>query len=362
MVCSPPDSWKRLTPICKHFPVEYYKAQRLEEDLSMTVTTMTGRLDSATRRRMLKTMLTIRATEAQIQDLFLENVIRGTTHLCDGQEGVSVGMAAVVKPERGDTVTCTYRGHGHALALGMALERLMAEMMGKAAGCSHGKGGSMHLTEMDKGLIGTFAVVGAGLPITNGAALTAKLKKTGAVSIAIFGDGTANIGTFHEALNLAAVWKLPSIFLCENNLYGEYSAYSDTAVVLNVADRAAAYGMPGVIVDGQDPEAVYQVLTEAVARAQAGQGPTLVEAKTYRYRGHSRTDSAPYRPAGELDKWRQRDPINILAERMMADQELTQAAFEQMRTEVSQKVTDVTKWAMEQPYPALESVYEDIWV
>src|SRR5258706_13920913 len=172
-------------------------------------------LDAATRRHMLQKMIEIRTVEGQIQELFLENVIRGTTHLADGQEAVSVGMAAVGKPERGDTVTGTYRGHGHALALGMTLRTIMAEMMGKAAGSSKSKGGAMHLTDMGKGLIGTFAVVGAGLAISNGAALAGQLKKTGALAITIFGDGTANIGTFHQAVNLAAVWKLPTIFLCE---------------------------------------------------------------------------------------------------------------------------------------------------
>src|SRR5579859_6156410 len=259
------------------------------------------RLDTATRRHALQRMIEIRTVEGRIQELFLENVIRGTTHLCDGQEAVSVGMAALIDAKRGDTVTCTYRGHGHALALGMSIKTMMAEMMGKAAGCSKGKGGSMHLTDIRKGLIGTFAIVGAGLPIANGAALTAQLRKTGAIAIAIFGDGTANIGTFHEALNLAAVWKLPTLFLCENNLYGEYSAYGDTAPVLNVADRAASYNMPGVIVDGQDAELVYSVVNEAAERARVGEGPTLIEAKTYRYRGHSRTDPAPYRPPGELN-------------------------------------------------------------
>ncbi|MCC7450305.1 MAG: thiamine pyrophosphate-dependent dehydrogenase E1 component subunit alpha [Anaerolineae bacterium] len=307
-------------------------------------------------------MLEVRACEARIQDLFLENVIRGTTHLCDGQEAVSVGMAAVVDAQRGDTVTCTYRGHGHALALGLPLRSMMAEMMGKASGCCKGKGGSMHLTDMSKGLIGTFAIVGAGLPITNGAALTAQLKKTGAISISIFGDGTANIGTFHEAVNLAAVWKLPSIFLCENNLYGEYSPYDTTAPVPNVADRAAAYGIPGVMVDGQDAEAVYTVVKEAAERARSGQGPTLIEAKTYRYRGHSRTDPAAYRPAGELDTWLARDPITILSQRMIADGQLTDAEFSRMKQTADDVVEDATQWAMQQPTPLVEAVREDIWV
>ncbi len=311
---------------------------------------------------MLQRMFEIRFAEERIQELFLENVIRGTTHLCIGQEGVSVGMAAVVDVPRGDTVTCTYRGHGHALALGLPLKSMMAEMMGKAAGCCKGKGGSMHLTDMSIGLIGTFAVVGAGLPVTNGAALTAQIKGTGAVSISIFGDGTANIGAWHEAVNLAAVWKLPSVFLCENNLYGEYSPYAATAPVPNVVDRAAAYGIPGVIVDGQDCEAVYETVKAAVEYARAGKGPTLVEAKTYRYKGHSRTDPAAYRPAGELDEWLKRDPINLLADRMKADGQLTDQELKQISQQAQNDVQDATTWALEQPYPPFEAVYDDIWV
>lgn len=323
---------------------------------------MANPLSPELRLHMLTRMLEIRYCEERIQELFLENVIRGTTHLCIGQEGVSVGMAAVIDAPRGDTVTCTYRGHGHALALGMSLRSMMAEMMGKEAGCCKGKGGSMHLTNMDIGLIGTFAIVGAGLPVTNGAALTAQIKGTGAVSISIFGDGTPNIGAWHEAVNLAAVWKLPAVFLCENNLYGEYSSYASTAPVDNVADRASAYGIPGIIVDGQDPEAVKATIQEAVDRARAGQGPTLIEAKTYRYKGHSRTDTAPYRPAGELEQWLARDPINILADRMKADGQLTDAQFQQIHTTAQEAVQEATTWALEQPYPPLEAVYEDIWV
>jgi pyruvate dehydrogenase E1 component alpha subunit len=314
------------------------------------------------RFHMLQRMLEIRYCEERIQELFLENVIRGTTHLCIGQEAVSVGMAAVVDAPRGDTVTCTYRGHGHALALGLSLKSMMAEMMGKEAGCCKGKGGSMHLTDMSIGLIGTFAVVGAGLPVTNGAALTAQIKGTGAVSISIFGDGTPNIGAWHEAVNLAAVWKLPSVFLCENNLYGEYSPYDTTAPVPNVADRAAAYGIPGVMVDGQDAEAVYEVVKQAVERARAGQGPTLVEAKTYRYKGHSRTDPAAYRPAGELEQWQARDPIVILAERMKQAGQLTDGQLAQMQQQAQEAVQEATTWALAQPYPAPEAALEDIWV
>ena len=322
---------------------------------------MTEPLSASQRRHMLEKMILIRATEARIQELFLENVIRGTTHLADGQEGVSVGMAAAIDASRGDTVTCTYRGHGHALALGLPLRSMMAEMMGKASGCSRGKGGAMHLTDMSIGLIGTFAIVGAGLPVTNGAALTAQIKGTGAVAVGIFGDGTVNIGAWHEAVNLAAVWKLPSIFLCENNLYGEYSSFASTSPVEHVVDRAGAYNIPGVTVDGQDAEAVYRVMHEAADRARRGEGPTLIESKTYRYRGHSRTDPAEYRPAGELDQWLARDPITILADRMIADQQLSGDQLGQIKADADREVQEVIEWALNEPYPAIESLHEDIW-
>lgn len=322
---------------------------------------MTETLGADVRRHMLAKMLEIRACQERIQELFIQNVVRGSTHMCIGQEAVSVGMAAAIDPARGDTVTCTYRGHGHALALGMDLKRLMAEVMGKAAGCCKGKGGSMHLTDLRIGLIGSFAIVGAGLPITNGAALTAQVKGTGAVSVGIFGDGAVNIGAWHESVNLAAVWKLPVVFLCENNLYGEYTPYADTAPVAHVADRASAYGIPGVIVDGQDAEAVYTVVKAAVARARRGEGPTLIEAKTYRYRGHSRTDPAMYRPPGELDAWLARDPVHILAQRMIDAGQLAEDQLREMQEAAAQSVQEATEWAFAQPYPPVEATFEDIW-
>jgi pyruvate dehydrogenase E1 component alpha subunit len=318
-------------------------------------------LSADQRLSMLTQMLEIRICEERIQELFLENAIRGTTHLCIGQEAVSVGMAAALDAARGDTVTCTYRGHGHALALGMDLRSLLAEMMGRASGCCQGKGGSMHLTDMRIGLIGTFAIVGAGLPITNGAALTAQITGSGAVSVSVFGDGTVNIGAWHEAVNLAAVWKLPAVFLCENNLYGEYSPFAETSPVAHVADRAAAYGIPAAMVDGQDAEAVYTAVAQAVTRARQGDGPTLIEAKTYRYKGHSRTDPAPYRPAGELEEWLARDPIHILRDRMINGGELTEVDFTALQQAAQQRVHAATLWALEQPYPSLDAVYSDIW-
>src|SRR5688572_1286461 len=220
------------------------------------------------RQHVLKQMMEIRAAEERIQGLFLENLIRGTTHLCIGQEACSAGVAAVLEP--GDTVTCTYRGHGHALAMGLSMKAMIAEMMGKASGTCKGKGGSMHMTDASLGLLGANAIVGAQLPIAVGAALTAQVKKTRNIAITFFGEGASNIGAFHEALNLASVWKLPVLFICENNRYGEYSPMHTTTPVPNIADRAASYGMPGIIIDGQDAETVYNEVKAAADNARNG--------------------------------------------------------------------------------------------
>jgi acetoin:2,6-dichlorophenolindophenol oxidoreductase subunit alpha len=325
----------------------------------MTETTSAPSLALATRQQMLWQMLEIRAAEERIQGLFLENLIRGTTHLCIGQEACSVGVAAVLEP--GDTVTCTYRGHGHALAMGMSIKGMLAEMMGKASGCCKGKGGSMHMTDARLGLLGANAIVGAQLPIAVGAALTAQVKGTGAIALTFFGEGATNIGAFHEALNLAAIWRLPVLFICENNLYGEYSAMHLTTPIANIADRAASYGMPGLIVDGQDVEVVYDQVKGAADRARHGGGPSLIELKTYRFRGHSRTDQAPYRTKDELERWLQRDPINLLKERMVADGQLDTTEFEELRGSAERAIHQAVEWAKAEPFPALDSLYEDIY-
>jgi acetoin:2,6-dichlorophenolindophenol oxidoreductase subunit alpha len=311
------------------------------------------------RQRALRHMLEIRLAEEKIQELFLANVIRGTTHLAIGQEACAVGVAAALID--GDKVTCTYRGHHHALALGMTLRAMMSEMMGKASGACKGKGGSMHMTDASVGLLGANAVVGAQLPIALGAALTAQVKKTGGLSVAFFGEGASNIGAWHESLNMAAVWKLPVLFVCENNLYGEYSVWSKTTPIPNIADRAAAYNMPAAIVDGQDAEAVYAAAKTAADRARAGEGPTLIECKTYRYRGHSRTDTAPYRKPGELDEWLKRDPILILKDRMIADGQLDAVEFAELQQAAEVAVIDAIEWAKTEPYPLVESLYADVF-
>jgi pyruvate dehydrogenase E1 component alpha subunit len=316
-------------------------------------------LSTSERQRALQKMLEIRSAEERIQELFLANLVRGTTHLAVGQEACAVGVIHALRP--GDSLTCSYRGHHLALAMGMSLRALMAEMMGKASGACKGKGGSMHMTDATLGLLGANAIVGAQLPIALGAALTAQVKKTGAVAVTFFGDGAANIGVFHETLNMASIWKLPVVFVCENNLYGEYSVWHKTTPIQDIAQRAAGYAMPGAIVDGQDVESVATAAAAAVARARAGEGPTLLELKTYRYRGHSRTDTGPYRPAGELEQWQQRDPLIILKERMITDGQLDETEYAEMQQVAEQNAEAAIEWAKAEPYPPLDSLYQDVF-
>lgn len=304
------------------------------------------------RVRWFRQMLEIRAFEERVQELFLEGLIQGTTHLCQGQEAVCVGATAALRPD--DYLTITYRGHGHALARGMSLEAAFAEIMGRSTGCCRGVGGSMHLTDFSRGLIGSFAIVGAGLPVAVGAAMSAKLQGRDSVAVSFCGDGATNIGTFHESLNMAAVWKAPVIFVIENNLYAEYSPVEDTTAVRDLVDRAKAHAMSGAIVDGQDVYAVYDAVIQAADRARAGHGPTLLEAKTYRFRGHSRTDPAKYRRAGELERWKERDPIVLLGAQLAAAGVFSAEDQTRMRRAVQQEVDDASRRAADAPYPTLE--------
>ncbi len=284
----------------------------------------------------LRKMIEIRLFEDKVQELFMQGRIQGTTHLCQGQEAVCVGAVGALEDR--DYLTITYRGHGHALARGMTMEAAFGELMGLTSGCCHGVGGSMHLTDFSRNLIGAFAIIGPSYSVALGAAMSAKLRGTDAAALAFCGDGATNIGTFHEALNMAAVWKAPVVFAIENNLYGEYSPLRDTTPLEDLAERAKAYAMPGVIVDGQDVDAVRETVELALARARAGDGPTLIEMKTYRYRGHSRTDPAKYRKEGELDQWKLRDPIGLLgaqlAEARLLDEDAHRALHEEVQAEV----------------------------
>jgi acetoin:2,6-dichlorophenolindophenol oxidoreductase subunit alpha len=299
-------------------------------------------------------MLEIRAFEDRVQELFMDGSVEGTTHLCQGQEAVSVGAISALGTD--DYLTITYRGHGHALARGMPAEAAFAELMGRHDGCCHGVGGSMHLTDFSRGLIGSFAIIGASFSVAVGAAMTAKLQHRPAVAMGFCGDGATNIGTFHESLNMASLWKAPVVFIVENNLYGEYSPLRTTTAVEDLADRAKAHGMPGVIVDGQDIFAVYEVATNAVARARRGEGPTLIEAKTYRYRGHSRTDPASYRPAGELDEWKKRDPIALLGAALAAEGVLAPEDQKQMAKEAQRSVDAAAERAATSPLTTMEEM------
>jgi TPP-dependent pyruvate/acetoin dehydrogenase alpha subunit len=300
----------------------------------------------------LRSMLEVRLFEEKVQELFMQSKIEGTTHLCQGQEAVSVGAVGALEDR--DYLTITYRGHGHALARGMSMEAAFGELMGLTSGCCSGVGGSMHLTDFSRNLIGSFAIIGPSYSVGLGAAMSAKLRGSDAVAMSFFGDGSTNIGTFHEALNMAAVWKAPIVFMIENNLYGEYSPLRDTTSVEDLADRAKAYGMPSAIVDGQDAAAVREVAVAAIARARAGEGPTLVEAKTYRYRGHSRTDPAKYRVEGELERWKLRDPIDLLGAQLAAQGTLSETEQHALRDEIQAQVDAAAERAAQAPVLSLE--------
>ncbi|GIJ48233.1 pyruvate dehydrogenase E1 component subunit alpha [Virgisporangium aliadipatigenens] len=259
---------------------------------------------------MYERMAVIRRTEKAAFDLFMAGLVKGTTHLASGHEAVAVGTAAALRPD--DYVFATYRGHHHAMAMGASAEECLAELMSKATGVCRAKGGSMHLTKAANGMLGSYAIVGAHLPMAAGAAWSAKLRGTDQVAVAFFGDGATNIGAFHEALNLAAVWKLPVLFICENNFYMEYTPIGAvTAVPHPAADRAPAYSIPAVVIDGNDVTVVRDAVAQAVERARAGEGPTVIEAETYRHHGHSRTDPGAYRPKEEVERWLKHDPLDI---------------------------------------------------
>lgn len=306
----------------------------------------------------LRRMIEIRLFEEEIQRLFNRNLVRGSTHLCIGQEAVAVGACSVLR--EGDSMLCTYRGHGSVLAMGAPLDRTFAEIIGKGEGLCGGKGGSMHLTDVEMGAYGSFAIVGAHLPIATGFGLASKLRGSEEVCVCMFGDGSINIGGFHEAMNLAAIWKLPVIFVCENNLYGEYSPIATTTPVERIADRAAGYAMPGERVDGNDVGAVYETVGVAVERAREGEGPTLIEALTYRHKGHSRTDPGTYRPPEEVEEWLARDPIPAL-EKVLAERELSKKAIAAVRSEAEQAVAEHLERALAWPEPALESRFDHVY-
>jgi len=308
---------------------------------------------------MFKKMLEIRMFEEKVFDLYAQNLVPGTIHLYAGEEAVAVGVCSSLRKD--DYITSTHRGHGHCIAKGADLKRTMAEILGKETGYCKGKGGSMHIADFNIGMLGATAVVGAGLPIAVGAALSAQLRKTNQVVACFFGEGASNQGTFHESINLAATWKLPVIFVCENNLYAMGTRQSRVMAIENVADRAGAYGIPGVVVDGNDVLAVYDAACDAVKRARGGGGPTLIECKTYRHKGHSRVDAAKYRPKEEVEQWLAKDPLKTLKEKLLKTNTLDEGEIQKIEKEVSVEIEDAVKFAMESPFPAPETALEDVY-
>lgn len=304
-------------------------------------------------------MTIIRRTEKAAHDLFLQGLVKGTTHLAAGHEAIAVGASAALRPD--DYVFATYRGHHHAMARGAGPEECLAELMSRATGLCRAKGGSMHLTKASTGMLGSYAIVGAHLPMAAGAAWSARLRGTEQIAVAFFGDGATNIGAFHEALNLAAVWKLPVLFVCENNLYMEYTPIADvTAVPRPAADRAPAYGIPGEVVDGNDVVAVQEAVARLAGRARAGDGPALLEAQTYRHFGHSRADPAAYRPAEEVERWLKHDPLDLARDRLAA-----LGVPEAVVTEAAERATSLVLKAVETakagPEPDPREAMTDVW-
>ncbi len=308
---------------------------------------------------MYRTMLAIRFFEEKVFELYAQNLVPGTIHLYLGEEAVAVGVCSVLRKD--DYITSTHRGHGHCIAKGAELKRIMAEILGKKTGYCKGKGGSMHIADFKIGMLGATAVVGAGIPIAVGAGLSVKLNKTDQVVACFFGEGASNQGTFHEGINMASIWKLPVVFVCENNLYAMGTRQSRAMAIENIADRAVAYGIPGMVVDGNDVLAVYESTQKAVERARKGEGPTLIECKTYRQKGHSRVDPAKYRPKEEVNQWLTKDPIKRFREKLLQTNVLTKVEIQQIEKEVSAEIEEAVKFAMDSPYPAPEEALEDVY-
>jgi pyruvate dehydrogenase E1 component alpha subunit len=308
--------------------------------------------------QLYETMQRIRSFEVAVIELFARGKIPGFLHTYVGEEAVAAGVCAVLRPD--DKIISTHRGHGHLIAKGGQLDLMMAELFGKRTGYCKGKGGSMHIAEPDLGMLGANAIVGAGTVIINGAALTAQYWDKDEVAVAFFGDGASNTGAFHEALNMAAVWNLPSIFVCENNGYAESTPQSYHQNIEDVADRAVGYGMPSSKVDGNDPGAVYLAAKEAVARARSGEGPTLIEAKTYRIRGHYEGDPEIYRTKEEVEAWKKKDPIERWR-KVLLDRGISAETFEEIDARIDQELKDAVAFAEESPLPDPAEARSDIF-
>ena len=309
---------------------------------------------------MLRSMQTIRRFEERASDDYRSGAIYGVVHCYIGEEAVAVGVCAALN--RDDQIISTHRGHGHCLAKGADMKRMMAELYGRQSGYCKGKGGSMHIADFDIGMLGANGIVAGGIPIVTGAGLAAQLEGKGRVAVSFFGDGASNAGPFHESINIAAKWKLPMLYVCENNLYAASTAAADTLALGDVAARAAGYGIPGVVVDGNDVLAVYGAAEAAVSRARGGEGPTLIECKTYRWRGHTeRIGGEDPRPQGEIEGWQQKDPIQRLATGLREQGLLGDEEWQQMDDEILAAVEQAVKFAADSPFPDPEAAVEDVF-
>jgi TPP-dependent pyruvate/acetoin dehydrogenase alpha subunit len=310
-------------------------------------------------------MITIRLFEQTVSKLFYKGELPGFVHLYIGEEAIATGVCLAL--EASDFITSTHRGHGHLIAKGADIRRMMAELYGKATGYCKGKGGSMHIADFSLGIAGANGIVGGGLPIATGIGLAAKLAGDSRVAVAFFGDGGANQGTFHESLNLASIWRLPVVFVCENNGFTEWTPVRELTAIEHIADRASAYSVPGQLVDGNDVEAVRAAARAAVERARNGEGPSLIEARTYRWFSHNEGEEAfigrwGYRTKEELESWKQRDPIAQLESRMQADGQLSGAEAQALRKEVQVMVDEAVEFAKGSPLPEAATVGEDLFV
>lgn len=307
----------------------------------------------------LRKMLLIRKFEEAAEQSYMRGLTHGTMHLSIGQEASAVGACMPLSDD--DKITSTHRGHGHCIAKGADVARMFAEFFGKETGYCRGRGGSMHIADISKGNLGANGIVGGGIPIAVGAALSAKRLKTGTVALSFFGDGANNEGAFHESLNMASIWKLPVVFFCENNQYGMSTSIAQSTAVKSIADRASAYSMPGIAVDGNDFSAVAEASDEAVARAREGLGPTLVEAVTYRFRGHSRSDRNRYRTKEEIQEWIERDPISRLSELLESHGIATRQEIGQLESDVDREIKDAIDFADKSPAPSAEELTQNVY-
>ncbi|NBK90502.1 thiamine pyrophosphate-dependent dehydrogenase E1 component subunit alpha [bacterium 1XD21-13] len=310
-------------------------------------------------RRIYQNMNRIRCFEMKAVSLFESNKLRGSVHLYVGEEAVAATVCSHLSDE--DYIASTHRGHGHCIAKGATLDGAMAELMGKATGYCKGRSGSMHIADLSKGNLGANAIVGGGIPIATGAALASKMQNNGRVSVSFFGDGASNEGTFHESLNLAAVWKLPIIFVCENNLYGiSVPAWQSTSVK-DISVRGAAYGIPGVTVDGNDVEAIDEAFHTAYERARSGEGPTLIECKTYRWLGHWTGDPQPYRTREEVEEWKQKCPIKRYRSKLLEEGLFTAEELEQIEKSAQEEADRAAEFALSSPDPDPASLLDDVF-